>query len=148
MLFGSLARWWGKWWERIRKLLVPGRSLRNRKELGRRGEEIAEQFLSKAGYKILGRRTHLGEVEVDLLAMEGDVLVLVEVKTRTRKSQVLAFWQVNRGKRQRLRRALRTLARKVGAGFSSARCDVIVVVLPDSPHPEIFHFKNVPLGNY
>jgi len=53
-----------------------------RRNLGRLGEELAVKELRKNKYKILERnfRTRFGEV--DIIAVDRDVLVLVEVKTR------------------------------------------------------------------
>ncbi|MEW6600814.1 MAG: YraN family protein [Nitrospirota bacterium] len=51
-------------------------------KLGQRGEGLAVQFLRKRGYKIIAQnyKTRIGEI--DIIAMEGDTLVFVEVKTR------------------------------------------------------------------
>jgi putative endonuclease len=54
-----------------------------RKRLGNEGEDCAAEILIVKGYKILGRqvRTRIGEI--DLLAQDGNDLVVVEVKTKT-----------------------------------------------------------------
>lgn len=53
-----------------------------RRELGRRGERLAERHLLHAGYRVLARnyRTRFGEL--DLVAVSGSCLVFCEVKTR------------------------------------------------------------------
>ena len=51
-------------------------------ETGKRGEEQAEAFLRGKGYAILEKNWRCGYLEVDLICMDGDLLVLVEVKTR------------------------------------------------------------------
>ena len=55
---------------------------RNR-ETGASGEDAAAEALRRAGYEILERnlRTPLGEI--DILALEDEVLCFVEVKTRS-----------------------------------------------------------------
>ena len=145
MFSGLWEQWLSKGWRAICKFFGRRQRGPSKKDLDRQGERIAEEFLKKAGYKILGRRVHLGQVEVDLLAMEENVLVAVEVKTRTHKSQLVAFWQIHAGKRRRLKRALEAAAKKMGQGLSGLRCDVILVIVPGSARPEIFHYKNVPL---
>ncbi len=51
-------------------------------ELGKRGEELAAQYLKEKGYKILETNWRFGRNELDLIAEDGDTLVVAEVKTR------------------------------------------------------------------
>lgn len=53
-----------------------------RKRLGQLGEEIATELLKKSGYKILERNFTTSVGEIDIVAQDGNELVLVEVKTR------------------------------------------------------------------
>ena len=50
---------------------------------GNRGEDIAQKFLKKHGYKILERNYVANSYEIDIIAENRDTLVFVEVKTRT-----------------------------------------------------------------
>lgn len=52
-------------------------------DLGRLGEDVAADYLVKRGYKIICRNWRHRHKEVDVVAMDGDVLVFVEVKTRS-----------------------------------------------------------------
>jgi putative endonuclease len=52
-------------------------------ELGKIGEELAEKHLRRIGYKILQRNWRYGHDELDIIARDGEWLVIVEVKTRT-----------------------------------------------------------------
>lgn len=63
------------------------KKLKNRnKELGDFGEKIARKILIEKGYEIieLNYRTKFGEI--DIIAKENNILVFVEVKTRTNKN--------------------------------------------------------------
>ncbi len=51
-------------------------------ELGKKGEELAEKYLRNSGYEILERNWHAGKYEIDIIARDGDFLVIAEVKTR------------------------------------------------------------------
>ena len=51
-------------------------------ELGKKGEELAVGFLKKKGFKILDQNYRFKHLEVDVIAMDGEELVIVEVKTR------------------------------------------------------------------
>ena len=51
-------------------------------ELGKRGEELAVQYLAEKGYEILERNWRNKHKEVDIIAKDSKELVIVEVKTR------------------------------------------------------------------
>lgn len=52
-------------------------------ELGEKGEQLAVDFLQQKGYKILERNWRFKKAEVDIIVLKNDVLIAVEVKTRT-----------------------------------------------------------------
>ena len=70
---------------------------------GRRQELLAALLLLAKGYRILGLRLKTPQGEIDLLAQRGDVLVVVEVKSRA--SLQAALEAVGAAQVQRLRRA-------------------------------------------
>ena len=55
----------------------------NHNELGKKGEDLAIDFLLKHGYKILSRNYIFQKAEVDIIAQKDDVLAIIEVKTRS-----------------------------------------------------------------
>lgn len=52
-------------------------------DLGNRGEELAAEYLENNGYNILDRKWQYQKAEIDLIATKGDILAVVEVKTRS-----------------------------------------------------------------
>lgn len=54
----------------------------NKKNIGNKGESLAEQYLLGLGYQILDRNVYMRKAEIDIIAKDGDTLVFVEVKTR------------------------------------------------------------------
>lgn len=54
----------------------------NSTEIGRAGEELVAQHLAGRGYAIIGRNMNIGQIEVDILAMNATHLIVVEVKAR------------------------------------------------------------------
>lgn len=52
-------------------------------ELGKLGEEMAVEFLEKAGYEILETNWFFQKAEVDIIARIGETVAIVEVKTRS-----------------------------------------------------------------
>lgn len=56
-----------------------------RRHHGKLGEDFAAKLLQKSGYKILDRNFRTKFAEIDIVALDGDTLVFVEVKTRWSK---------------------------------------------------------------
>ncbi|MCW4469283.1 YraN family protein [Flavobacterium sp. MFBS3-15] len=52
-------------------------------ELGKLGEELAADFLKKAGYEILATNWVYLKAEIDIIAVKDNILAIVEVKTRS-----------------------------------------------------------------
>lgn len=52
-------------------------------ELGKKGEELAKEFLQKNGYTILESNFVFQKAEIDIIAQKDDALIVVEVKTRS-----------------------------------------------------------------
>jgi putative endonuclease len=53
--------------------------------LGKTGEDVAVRYLEEKGYLILERNWRLGRQEIDIIAREGNFIVIAEVKTRRSK---------------------------------------------------------------
>jgi putative endonuclease len=93
---------------------------------GRRAEVLAAVWLMAKGYRILGFRLKTRQAEIDLLALRGKTLSVVEVKRRT--SLLAALETVTFDQRSRLRRAGAALAasRPALAG-AAVRLDLIAL---------------------
>ena len=119
----------------------------HRRALVKRGEEIAATHLRTAGMLILDRnwRPHGSEAvgEVDLIARDGDALVIVEVKTR----RSLAFGTPVEAVTRRKIRQLRSLAlawldeRSIHA--PAMRFDLVAVTIPPAGQPVVEHLRAV-----
>lgn len=102
-----------------------------KQRVGKEGEDIAEKYLQSIHYEILARNVRdRYHDEIDIIAHdpEDDVLVFVEVKTRSRYSEdFLPEKNAGRKKWQRLRRAMRHyVARHAYEG--GYRMDLVSVV--------------------
>ena len=123
-----------------------------RAALGRYGEHLAARHLTAAGLSVLARNWRCREGEVDIVAREGDVLVICEVKTRRDIAFGTPLDAVTPAKAARLRRlAVRWLAdQRLGAtddsasayeGYSEVRFDVVSVLLPAAGGPIVEHLR-------
>jgi putative endonuclease len=52
-------------------------------ELGKKGEELAVEFLEQDGYEIIERNWTYQQAEIDIIAQKESILAVVEVKTRS-----------------------------------------------------------------
>ncbi|EEH63576.1 putative TIGR00252 family protein [Gleimia coleocanis DSM 15436] len=55
----------------------------NKQRVGKLGEDLAAEYLESLGWKILERNVTYKGAEIDIIALEDDVVVFVEVRTRT-----------------------------------------------------------------
>jgi putative endonuclease len=74
-------------------------------DLGARAEEAVAEYLSARGVAIVARNLRVGRLELDLVAREGPVVLVVEVRTRGPTSWTRALGSLDREKRRRVRRA-------------------------------------------
>ncbi|MBL8601836.1 MAG: YraN family protein [Myxococcales bacterium] len=82
--------------------------------------------LAALGWVIVGTNVRLSRHEVDVLARDGDTLVLVEVKARRRGAMVDPLSSITPRKQDQLRRAALHLAARDGR--DDLRIDVVCVV--------------------
>jgi putative endonuclease len=114
----------------------------SRRALGRRGEDLAANYLAARGARILARNVHLRHAEIDLVALEGDVLCIVEVRTRNGNAFGTAAESVDARKRARLARAAADLlSRGELPRHRSVRFDVIAIDTSFDP-PALRHLRD------
>ena len=126
---------WRRW---LARLLGPPASL------GERGEALAAAHFRGRGATVLARNWRSGRDELDLVVLEGRVLVFVEVKTRTADWAGAGWFAVDARKRRALRRAARAWIRAAG-GAPHTRFDVVEVLVCHGTAPRIVHHLGVPL---
>lgn len=118
----------------------------DRKELGRRGEEIAARYLTKKGLQILDRnwRCRTGEVDLILLEEPG-CLIFTEVRSRRAVGRFgSAAESVNRRKQQQVRKtALYYVYAHPFLRRYTIRFDVVTVeFFPGKQDPVIQHIQS------
>jgi putative endonuclease len=106
--------------------------------LGRKGEAAAERFLKKESFKILYRNFRArsgGEIDLVCRDRKEQVLVFVEVKTRTNELFGTPHEAVTWRKRARIIRAAKEWLRLLDRPEVSFRFDIVEVVI--EPQPQI-----------
>ncbi len=108
--------------------------------IGKKGEEVAMNYLESLGYKILETNWRFSRAEVDIIAMDKEIMVFVEVKTRSYD----AFGQpeefVSRAKEQLLMDAASVYMEQAKHDWE-IRFDIISIISRANYH-ELKHFKD------
>jgi putative endonuclease len=116
---------------------------------GRWGESTAARFLRRKGYRILHRNWRHGRGELDLVSRDGDVLVFVEVKTRSVYDPVGGYASAVAGRKAAtIRRTAAAFLEREGMGFAHHRYDVVEVLTPPRclAAEKISHWEGVSQG--
>ena len=104
----------------------------DRRGLGLAGEERAARHLSGHGLDVLLRNWRCRMGELDLVALDGNVLVIVEVRLRSRGDFGGAAASITHAKRRRIVRATRhLLMRHPDLARLPVRFDVVALVGPE-----------------
>ncbi|HEX9087667.1 MAG TPA: YraN family protein [Arthrobacter sp.] len=117
--------------------------MRAKDVLGRRGEELAAGYLTAQGMRIMGRNWRCSEGEIDIIALDGDTLVIVEVKTRRSLAYGHPFEAVGADKLTRLHRLSSAWCRDHELRMPLRRIDVIAVLDDGTGEPAVEHLKGV-----
>lgn len=113
--------------------------------MGRYGEGLAARRLTETGMTVLERNWRCGRTgEIDIVAREGDVLVVCEVKTRRAGAFEHPMAAVNPQKAARLRHlAERWIHTHGGAPPGGVRIDLVGVLLPRRGAARVEHARGV-----
>ena len=116
-------------------------------ELGSRGETLAAEYLVSSGYRIVvtnfkvpvGRNSKGVQVtgEIDIIAIDGDTLCFIEVKTRRSDEFTPVITAVDTRKQRQITRTAKVYRRIFGVRDIEYRFDVVAVLLPKHSEPEI-----------
>jgi putative endonuclease len=118
-----------------------------RSPLGQVGEELAARFLSDVGYRLVvanfkvpvGRNSKGVQVtgEIDIIAIDGETLCFVEVKTRRSDEFTSVLTNINLRKQRQITRTAKVYRRIFGIKEMAYRFDVVSVLLPKYSDPVI-----------
>lgn len=99
----------------------------DRTELARRGEDAATAYLERIGYTIVHRNWRCPAGEADIVALDGESVVIVEVKTRRSNRAGTPEEAVSPTKQKRLGRVARHYLAESGLNDSALRFDVVAI---------------------
>ena len=110
-------------------------------ETGFRGERLAEEYLCSKGFRILHRNWRSSHRELDLIALEGEELVFVEIKTRGGTAYGFPEEAVSPAKQAHLRAAAEDFLER-HPEYRTARFDVVSILLQGGHLKELLHLRD------
>ena len=108
--------------------------------LGIKGEDLATEYLKKSGYKILQRNWTWGKHEIDIIAKKDDMVVFIEVKTRSGNPQEHPRSAISVEKQKSMIYAADGYIQKFRIDDES-RFDVLFIIM-NGDKPEFEHIDN------
>lgn len=119
----------------------------SKSDLGLRGETLAVEHLINAGYRVIltnfkvpvGRNTKGVQVtgEIDVIALDGETLCFIEVKTRRSDEFAPIISAVDARKQRQIIRTARIYRKIFGLQDIGHRYDVVAVLFPIHSEPTI-----------
>jgi putative endonuclease len=109
--------------------------------LGKRGEDLAADYLASAGLVVLSRNWRCRDGELDLVATDGERLIVCEVKTRSGTGYGEPSEGVTPAKAARIRRVAAAWLRTYRVGWCEVRFDVLAVLCPQGGPVTVEHLQ-------
>lgn len=110
--------------------------------LGKKGEDLATFHLDQLGYRILVRNYRQRYGEIDIIAQDRSCIVFVEVKTRQAGTDFLPAEAVSVKKQRQIARVAQAYLAERRLFDTSARFDVVSVVIHPDGRPQLEHLTN------
>jgi putative endonuclease len=111
--------------------------------IGRHGEQLAAEYLESQGFELLARNWRCARGEIDIVALDGDCLVICEVKTRRSTVCGDALEAVTPSKLARLHQLAGAWLARQERYFPDIRIDVIAVRQPVRGAEVLEHLRGV-----
>lgn len=114
----------------------------NNKITGKKGEQLAQEYLKKQGYEIIETNKRFSRFcEIDIIAKDKDTLVFIEVKTRSSDFCGSPFEAITKTKYENIKTGLFTYLNESKIKYKKFRIDAISIIL--NPTIKINHLKNI-----
>jgi putative endonuclease len=107
-------------------------------QTGKEGEEQAAAFLKEAGYTVLATNWHYKHLEIDIIAQQGNELIIAEVKTRQNDTFGTPESFVTKDKQQKLIKAAHEYILQNNIDLD-CRFDIISVIISTN---KVYHIEN------
>ena len=112
------------------------------KEIGAKGELLAQEYIKKLGYEIIEVNKRFSRLcEIDIIAVDKNSLVFIEVKTRSSDFCGSPLEAITKEKYQNIKTGLFLYLKETKIRYKRFRIDAISIIL--NPELKIKHLKNL-----
>lgn len=113
---------------------------KSNRQKGSQAEQIAQEYLRRKGYRIVDSNWQYGHLELDIIAEDGDELVIVEVKSRYGSGFTHPIEAISEKKMQQVIQAADAWIMQADWD-KDARFDLITVVFTGPDEFELEHYE-------
>ena len=117
-------------------------SEKNKRDIGKEGENIAAQYLTEKGFEIIERNYHYGYGEIDIIARNKGFLVFIEVKTRLNLEYGEPEYAINAKKIKQIKKMAELYLFDKEIEEADCRFDVVAILFENEKNPKITHYEN------
>lgn len=103
------------------------------RELGRKYEDIAVQYLKNLGFKIIERSYSCPMGEIDIIALEGQTLAFIEVRARTRIDFGTPAETINKSKQDKIVKTALNYIKNKNIKVEELRFDIVSIAPQQEP---------------
>ena len=120
-----------------------------RKQVGNKGESLAEDYIKRKGYKIIQRNYRCRLGEIDIIAKDDDTIVFIEVRTKQNENFGSPQGSVTSTKKSKISKTALSFIQEKNLSGYSYRFDFIAITFSQGK-PNIEHIENafMPNGRY
>lgn len=111
---------------------------KHNQQVGKWGEETAENWLAEHGYEIVAKNIRTPYGEIDIIVKQQDMTIFVEVKTLTSSQNFFPEQQITKRKREHMFNS----AQHYAAENKIEHWQIDVIAIEGKQNPKITHFEN------
>ena len=116
---------------------------KNKRDIGKEGEDIAAKYLTEKGFEIVERNFYYSNHgEIDIVANHNNQLVFIEVKSRLNLEYGEPEYAITRKKIKQIKKVAELYLFDKEIEEVDCRFDVVAVLLEDKSNPKITHYEN------
>lgn len=116
----------------------------DKKELAKRGEDLAAKILIEEGYKIIERNYRFSHGEIDIIAIDpkDKFTVFIEVKSRQNLEYGEPEYAITKNKQKQIRKLAELYLFDKDLTELDCRFDVFAILFDDLNKPKVNHYEN------
>ena len=116
---------------------------KNKRDIGKEGEDIAAKYLTEKGFEIVERNFYYSNHgEIDIVANHNNHLVFIEVKSRLNLEYGEPEYAITPKKIKQIKKIAELYLFDKEIEEVDCRFDVVAVLLEDKSNPKITHYEN------